>query len=158
MLAACKTAQVTTPLEYDEDLSVHRKDFPQTIAKQIDLVEEEIIDNSQAVYYEGEITQELDSVNQIIIDRNKKQKLWDGYVIQVYRGDSRNEAYSIKGELDEHYPELAAEVSYFQPTYRVKAGRFFDRLEATRIFNQLKMAYPRALLLPEQLPFPNADK
>ena len=157
LLAACKTAQVTSTAEYQEDLSIHRLDLLAETVDQATTEETAFIDNSEAVYYPGEITMELDSVNQLIIAANKKQKLWDGYIIQVYRGDSRNEAYSIRADLDEYYPELMAEVSYFQPTYRVKAGQFFDRLEATRVFNQLKLVYPRALLLPEKLPLPQPE-
>lgn len=157
LIAACKTTQVTSTGEYREDLSMYRLDLPGVESQGETAEITEVIDNSIATYHSGEITKELDTVNELIRQANQKQKLWDGYVIQVYRGDSRNDAYNIQSELNETYPELKAEVSYFQPTYRVKAGQFFDRLEATRVFNQLKEVYPRALLLPEKLPLPQPE-
>lgn len=154
---ACKPTQVVTSSVYREDLSVHRLTFdPAQIVDTSD-DETEIEDNSDAPYLPNAITEELDSVNQLIIAANKKRKYWDGYVIQVYRGDSRSDAYQIKNTIQETFPELAPQVSYYQPTYRVKAGQYFDRLEATRKHQEVIKLYPRALLLPEKLPLPTQD-
>jgi hypothetical protein len=158
LMAACKPVQVVTTTAYKEDLSVHRLDF-EPIDTQEKSSDVEFVDNSEAIYYPNEITSELDSVNQLIVNANIKRKYWDGYVIQVYRGNSRSDAYKVMEAMNDFFPTLDAKVSYYQPTYRVKAGSFFNRLKATRTYQDVKELYPRALLLPEKLPLPdqNAD-
>lgn len=154
---ACKPTQVTTSTAYREDLSVHRLEFPAIDLNETPQAVDEVIENDVAVYYPNEITRELDSVNQLILASNLKRKYWDGYIIQVYRGDSRSDAYTIRDNMEEFFPDLKAEVTYYQPTYRVNAGQFFDRMKATRKYQEVLALYPRALLLPEKLPLPKSD-
>jgi hypothetical protein len=156
-LAACKPTQVTTTSVYREDLSVHRLEFAEANIGESEDENDPVIDNSATFYSKSEITNELDSVNQLIILSNQKKKLWDGYVIQVYRGNSRADAYRARDNVEEFFSDLEAEVSYRQPTYRVKVGQYFDRLEATRKYQEVLAIYPRALLLPEKLPLPTQD-
>ena len=158
LASACKPAQVVTTSVYREDLSVHRLKLEDASIADSSNEIETVIDNSEAIYHENEITTELDSINQLITEANKKRRVWDGYVIQVYRGNSRSDAYKAKNNIEDFFPDLEAEVSYRQPTYRVKAGEYFDRLKATRKYQEVLKLYPRALLLPEKLPLPSQDE
>lgn len=157
VVVSCKPTQVTTTSVYREDLSDHRLEFEDVRIEDNSDKEESVTDNSVATYFENEITNELDSINQLIIDANKKRKVWDGYVIQVYRGNSRADAYKARDNVEDFFPDLEAEVKYRQPTYRVKTGQYFDRLKATRKYQEVLKLYPRALLLPEKLPLPSQD-
>ena len=158
LLPACKPVQVVTTSVYHEDLSVHRLKFPNFSIEDSSDEIETVIDNSEGIYFKNEITNELDSINQLIIETNKKRRIWDGYVIQVYRGNSRADANKAKENIEDFFPDLDAEVSYRQPTYRVKAGQYFDRLKATRKYQEVLKLYPRALLLPEKLPLPSQNE
>ncbi|MDH5610567.1 MAG: SPOR domain-containing protein, partial [Cyclobacteriaceae bacterium] len=141
----CRTTQLSTSVPaYDEDLSVHRPaDTPATIT-------DPARSTNTPVSFKSHLAHELDSINRII-DQQNQHKLVDGYTIQVYRGNSRYAAEMARDTLYQLYPSLHPELNYYQPTYRVKAGRFVDRLEANRVYESLKYYFPQALLLPEKI-------
>ena len=56
----------------------------------------------------------------------------------------------MRNQMSELFPELQPKVSYHQPNFRVKAGRFTNRLEANRIHRAVKEEFPRALLIPDR--------
>lgn len=145
-LVACKAAPpATTTPTYDEDISVHRPQLDSVKTVTQEVYKEEFIPLS------GHIKAELDSIVNISIAQNKESKLVEGFVIQVYNGNSRERANQVWRQMDSNFPDLAAKISYHQPNFRVKAGRFTDRLEAHRIFRQVKEEFPKALLVPERL-------
>jgi len=154
LLTGCKAAPVpSSSSSYSEDLSIHR---PVAI---VELKEEEEneektkeakIINEQYTPLEGHIKNELDSIAKIAYAENKAGKYVDGFVIQIYSGGSRDEANDARYKMNDFFPELDAKMSYHQPSFRVKAGKFTDRLEANRIYEQVKKEFPRALLIPER--------
>jgi hypothetical protein len=151
VLYACKTAQVSgVDYQYEEDLSKFRLATLETVEMSSTPKESKL----PAARLTGDITQEIDSITRLMTSRNAARKNWDGYTIQIYTGNSRQEAETIKSEFDALYPEIATSLIYFQPTYKVKAGSFFDRLEATRKYEEVKVFFPRALLIPEKLSLP----
>jgi hypothetical protein len=98
----------------------------------------------------GHIKNELDSISKIAYVQNKAGAYVDGYVLQVYSGSSREEANQARSKMYSAFPELEPKVSYHQPNFRVKAGRFTNRLKANRVHAQVKEIFPRALLIPER--------
>ena len=146
-LAACKAATPTSSVSYSEDLSVHR---PKMETDNSDTNSNTEVTQESYTPLTGHIQSELDSINRFSYEQNKEGKYVDGYVIQVYTGDSRDIANQTRSQMDEFFPELDAKVSYRQPNFRVKAGRFTDRLKANRIHQQVKEEFPRAILLPER--------
>lgn len=154
---ACKATSTSTSSSssnYYEDLSLLRPEISTVQEKESEKVYQEGIDVASI---EGHIMNELDSVNRIIIADNKTKK-WDGYRIQIYTGNSRQQAEQNLSSIREYYPDLDSDMTYYQPTYRVKAGYFFDRLEASKMYEEIKKMYPRAILLPEKLPLPAIDE
>ncbi len=146
LFAACKAAPPATTLPtYEEDLSVHRPPMDSLAAKS------DAVQSEEFVPLTGHIKAELDSIVRISVAQNKVEKLVDGFVIQVYNGNSRDRANEVWGLMDTNFPDLAPEISYHQPNFRVKAGRFTDRLKAHRVFRQVKEEFPKALLVPERL-------
>lgn len=146
LLAACKAAAPAATIPtYEEDLSVHRPKPDST------LVASDLPKNEEFVPLKGHIKADLDSIVQVSIAENKVEKLVDGFVIQVYNGNSRDRANQVWNLVNRNFPALAPKVSYHQPNFRVKAGRFTDRLTAHRVFRQIKEEFPKALLVPERL-------
>ncbi|WP_425392798.1 SPOR domain-containing protein [Ekhidna sp.] len=145
--AACKATTPTAPSSYSEDLSVHRPELNSAI----DSVESEQEVVAQAYKpLDGHIKSELDSISRIAYQENKAGKYVDGYIINVYSGSSRDEANQTRNKMEEIFPELNPKVTYHQPNFRVKAGRFTNRLKANRVYQQVKEEFPRALLIPER--------
>ncbi|MEO9482314.1 MAG: SPOR domain-containing protein [Ekhidna sp.] len=150
LLAACKaTTPSSSTSSYSEDLGVHRPEMSSSDKEAED-------SNAQEVQTEpytpltGHIRQELDSISKVAFEANKEGRYVDGFVIQVYSGNSREAANLARSKMYEFFADLEPKVSYRQPNFRVKAGKFTDRLKANRVHQQVKEEFPRALLLPER--------
>ncbi len=147
VIIGCQGTKVTQQsAAYYEDLSIHRLEIPESYVEEDEIVK----DTLESVVLEGHIGDELDSINRIV-SSTASTTYYDGYEIQVYNGNSRQIAVDQLAQLKRLYPEMNPYMSYFQPNYRVKAGRFFDRLEATKAFVEMKKYFPRALLIPGKL-------
>jgi len=82
---------------YQEDLSIYRDDF-EPVAEETEISDtsiEEVVIKSDIEPTHG-IAAELDSVTQIIIASRKEVKLLDGFTIQLYSGNSRDQANEYK--------------------------------------------------------------
>ncbi len=147
LLIGCKAATPTSTSKYSEDLSIHR---PVMMAEEETETPKDSIQQERYTPLTGHIRSELDSISRIAYAENKAGKYVDGYVILVYSGDSREEANQARSKMYEFFSELEPKVSYHQPYFRVKAGKFTDRLKANRIHQQVVKEFPRALLIPER--------
>ncbi|MGI9552839.1 MAG: SPOR domain-containing protein [Aurantibacter sp.] len=70
----------------------------------------------------------------------------DYYRIQVGFG-SFAKAQRIKSEVEIDFPDLSSKIDFDSPTYRVRVGRFKDKLDAERKFREVRAKYPDAMLL-----------
>ncbi|MEO9869917.1 SPOR domain-containing protein [Ekhidna sp.] len=148
-LVACKaTTPTSSSGSYSEDLSVHRPAI-ESNEKPLEKSEQEIKTEPYAPLT-GHIRQELDSIAKVAYSLNKEGRYVDGFVIQVYSGNDRNEANRTRSKMYELFADLQPKISYHQPNFRVKAGRFTNRLRANRIHQEVKEEFPRALLIPER--------
>lgn len=148
---SCKAPQAVQDQSYSEDLRGLRPEIE--VAK---VERDTIVQSAEKPPMEGHLKMEIDSVSAMIVEQNKS-KLWPGYVVQVYSGVSRQEATRVKESLKTYYPDMESSMEYRQPTYRVQVGRFFDKLEAAKIHNQMKSIYPRAILLPKRMTLNPSD-
>lgn len=151
----CKPTQVATSAikpAYYEDLSVHRPIL--TIPE--DTLNESLVQESQEeIQWTASIKEEMDSVSRMIARRNKELGYLEGFTIQVYTGTDRKEADNAMKAINLGYPDLTPEITYRQPSYKVKAGTYTNRLEAYAILQSLKEQFPRALMIPERIRFVN---
>jgi len=148
---ACKAAVPTSTATYKEDLSVHRPKSSTTgDSSAVGTPKSSEVTKESYAPLTGHIKAELDSIAKVAYLQNKEGRYVDGYIIQVYSGTSRDEANDARYKMDRFFPELDARTSYRQPSFRVKAGKFIDRLEANRIYKDVKEEFPRALLIPER--------
>ncbi len=150
LVVACQTTKITSSRSLDnyfEDLSSYRLKIQKNSfeEKQPLKVKEE-----QYKPMSGHIQQELDSIIRIAYQQNKKGKYVDGFTIQVYSGNSRDEAQQAKYKMNSLFPNLNSQISYYQPNFKVKTKNFIHRLEANRVYKQVKHQFPSSLLLPER--------
>ena len=147
LLAACKAAVPTSRSAYSEDLSVLRPKV------EVDTLSEAspTIQTEPFVPLQGHIKSEMDSIVKVSIAQNKEGKLVEGYILLVYTGNDRDEANSVWVRLDSNFPELNPKISYRQPNFQVRAGKFTDRLEAYRTLQAVQEEFPKTLLVPERL-------
>ncbi|MFZ5999871.1 MAG: SPOR domain-containing protein [Bacteroidota bacterium] len=90
----------------------------------------------------------LDSLNKL----NVLRKFVDGFTIQIYSGQNREEANNTKKKMTEEFADMKADLQYLQPKFRVKTGNYFTRLEAQKDLLRLKRGFPNAILVPERIP------
>jgi cell division protein FtsN len=68
------------------------------------------------------------------------------YRIQVGFG-SYAKAQEIESKVQQDFPYLSSKIDFDSPTYRVRVGRFKDKLDAERQFLEVRQKYPDAMLL-----------
>ncbi len=145
------TTSSVQPTKYTEDLSVVR---PKVAP--IDTSTQKMNSNERkqpTPYSEPKIAinQQLNVVLDSISYKHLENKYVEGFTIQVYSGSKREEAQNIKRQLSRSLPEIPAEVQYLQPNFRVKAGKYLQRLEAQKEFMAVKRHYPNAILIPDRI-------
>ena len=144
---SCKaTVPTTSTGGYSEDLSVHRP----VMETASDSLLTDVATSETYKPLEGHIKAELDSIVRFSIAENREGKLVDGYVLQIYTGNSRNEANEVWYRMDTNFPELNPKISFRQPNFQVRAGKFTDRLEAHRALRAVQEEFPKALLVPDR--------
>jgi len=88
----------------------------------------------------------LDSVNRFNITR----KFIEGFTIQVYSGQNREEAMNVKKKISSD-TDLNGMLEYTQPKFRVRVGSYYSRLEAQKDLLRLKHLYANAILVPDKI-------
>jgi len=159
MIAGCASPSHTSSTSsatqnggnYSEDLSALRP-RPQAVAQTstpVNPVEE----RKATPYVEPRIAvnKQVDAVLDSIDRINRTRKFVDGFTIQVYSGLKREDALSAKRQLSTSFPTIESEVQYAQPNFRVKAGRYYDRMNAQKDFLSVKRVFPSAILIPDRI-------
>ena len=133
---------------YVEDLSVHRIDY-ETIEETP--VKENIneIPIQGNISTESEVTAEIDAKLEQIAESNKGKQI-SGFTVQVYTGNSREAANHSKDLVYRLIPDARPQIQYVQPNYKVKVGKFIDRLEAHKTYTTLRKEFPSAMIIPER--------
>ncbi|GHM99971.1 hypothetical protein WSM22_14610 [Cytophagales bacterium WSM2-2] len=90
----------------------------------------------------------LDSIDRV----NQTRKFIDGFTIQVYSGQKREDANNMIKKMQEEIPEMIARLRYEQPKFRVVVGKYFTKLEAQSDLLLLKRKFSTASLVPEKIP------
>lgn len=140
---------------YQEDISVYLPDYSDSLAT-IDttIQQKNVIDTTREVSISGpginEITAGIDNFIEEIAKKNRNTNFYVGYTIQIYSGTSREEANEVKNkayvDMDDSRPRLR----YVQPNYKVTIGKYNDKLNAHRVYNDVKKVFPRAIVIPER--------
>jgi kynurenine formamidase len=152
LLSSCASTQTSgsLPSTYSEDLSYLHPIFEQ----QPDLkTAQPFQEKRKSEYVEPKFTVNkllhdvLDSIDQI----NLSRKMLDGFCIQVYSGQKKEDALNVKRTMDQYMPEMKAEIVYTQPTFRIKAGKYYTQLDAQENFAEVKNYFPNAILIPDKI-------
>ena len=151
----CKSTQTTqkptTQGKYSEDLSSLRPKVQDQPDDQTTVPDN--IKRDPKAYVEAQFTvnKRLDAVLDSIDQINLSHKTIDGYTIQVYSGTNREDALNAKRQLTLSIPNRNSEIQYEQPNFKVKAGKYFNKLEAQKDFDQIRRIFPSAIVVPSQI-------
>lgn len=160
--AGCKPVQKSTSKgpqggKYNEDLSGVRPKTEE--ATKTDTLKTKTVKRDTKSYVEPKYTvnKQLDAVLDSIDRINLNRKFIDGFTIQVYSGQKREEALIVKKDLSAYMPNLEADVHYNQPNFRVKAGKYFNQLEAQKDYQMVKTLFPNAIIVPDKIAINQVD-
>jgi hypothetical protein len=145
---SCAAQKSLTP--YHEDISIHRPKF--FIAKDTTQATPEK-DPVQAVLTKPtrNVNTKVDAILDSIDRFNLTKRYVDGFTIQIYSGQKREDAMNTKQKIIEDTPELIANLQYIQPKFRVTVGHYFTKLEAQKDLTRLKRYFSTAILVPEKI-------
>lgn len=73
----------------------------------------------------------------------------DGFRVQIYNGNSRQVAMTVKATFDKKYPTRRSYLSYSAPRYKIKVGNFETRKEADNFLKQIISIVPEAFVVPD---------
>jgi hypothetical protein len=155
LLQFCSPTATRTAISngYEEDLSIYRDKYEESVQETSD----DTSDNNN-VYVAGEFAEpsndikaELDSVSLLIIESRKDIESIDGFTIQLYSGNDRNRANEVRRAAFELIKNVKPSMTYEQPNYKIRIGKYFSRLEANPDYNLLKSRFSRAVLIPAKI-------
>jgi len=144
---AVQKPSTTTGTSYSEDLSVLRPevDSADTSAAVVPVRKTEYVEAKYTINDKLDVV--LDSIDRIHLSR----KYVDGFTILVYSGLDREAALNARKELTTAIPDLQSEIEYAQPNFRVRAGTYFNRLDAQKDFVAVKRLFPNAIITPSRI-------
>lgn len=87
------------------------------------------------------------------IIKSKKREV-QGFRIQVYAGNKRNNAFNVKSGLISRFPDYSTYLEYKAPNYVVRIGDFMDREDAILFQKILRDTYSGAFIVPDVVKVP----
>ncbi|MDT0605686.1 SPOR domain-containing protein [Croceitalea rosinachiae] len=85
-------------------------------------------------------------IDQLVEAYNTVNSKTEFYQIQVGFG-SYQKAQNLKSKVEIDFPGWYSKIEFQEPTYRVRLGKFREKLEAERKFIEVRKKYPDAMLL-----------
>lgn len=132
---------------YAEDLRSLRPNYPPPSEKTEPAPKK--VERTPAVFTVNEkVNGVLDSIDRF----NRTRMFTDGFTVQIYSGQKKQEALEVNKSLAESDLGLAADIQFVQPKFRVIVGRYYTRLEAHRDLYKLRKLFPDAIIIPEKVP------
>lgn len=159
-LCGCASTQSKVSLDsansgVREDLSKYRPSYPQTgdsaTPKQENNNSTAATKPTTPVLPQNDVSKRLNARLDSMAEKNQKLKYAQGYRVLVYSGNSSEEATKARDKVYEILPDANIYTVYKQPTFRVKVGDCFDRLEANSVYIKLKSNFTNALVVPDQI-------
>lgn len=134
---------------YREDLSGLRPNIGQPLSYAVE--KDSVIKKDSYGIPTKTVNAKVDAVLDSIDVFNLTRKFIDGYTIQVYSGQKREDAMNTKKKIQDELPDLISNLQYLQPKFRVTVGKYFSKLEAQKDLLALKGKFATAILVPEKI-------
>ena len=100
------------------------------------------------------IVNETPAITQLVekhIELNRAKSTIDGWRIQLFATTDRSKLEGARGTFINRYPNIPVDWVHASPWYRLRAGAFATKLDATRALNSLKIYYPDAYLAKDKI-------
>ena len=74
-----------------------------------------------------------------------------GYRVQIYNGQDRNKALSVKMDFMKKFPAVHTYIVYTSPSFRVKVGDYRIRKEAEQMLKEVNAVYHPSMIVPDDV-------
>ena len=106
-----------------------------------------------SVKIKGEIIY-LDSIIDKKNRENSINQTINGYRIQLFSGNERNNANNIKTKFLKLYPDQTAYLAYNQPYFKIRIGDFRTKLDAKLFYNKIKDEFNECIIIADKINLP----
>ncbi len=72
-----------------------------------------------------------------------------GFRVQIYSGNDRNRATSVKIDFMRRFPGIRTYMTYVSPQVRVKVGDYRSRQDAEKMYKQVNVLYNPCMIVPD---------
>ena len=152
---ACAVQQSTSNSSAEthaEDLRMERIKFEEEPKKDVSAANvPESKDPHKNIPATQTVNVKVDSVLDSLDRLNQYRTFVDGFTIQIYSGQNREEAIGAKSKMVMEANDLDASVQYTQPKFRVTSGQYYSKLEAQKDLLRIRKLFPNAILIPEKI-------
>jgi len=115
-------------------------------------------DSFQKDQIEGKFTEDKDQRIDMLLQDYIDNKKITGFRIQLFSGNSRWEAVKVKSDfLQKYKEEIPPHLVYQSPNFKIRVGDFRNRLEAQKNLELLKIDYPTAFIVKDDIEVPIED-
>jgi hypothetical protein len=84
----------------------------------------------------------------------KARNAMPGYRVQIFFGDTREDAIKQKTEFLKLFPNMGAYIVYQQLNFRLRVGDFKTKLQATEFLMQVRPLVPMSFLVKDNVKLP----
>lgn len=158
MLAGCKSTKTTTDKRGADNQAAYREDISEFRPRYGSIETDNKKEAVKEVPPTHHNNKQVNGLLEEIARENRNIKYARGYRIQVYNGNDPQEVNKVKEKVYKLYPDINLYTTYRQPTFKIKAGDYLEKLEAQRAYVQLKKIFPTALLMEEKVNLPTHNE
>jgi hypothetical protein len=97
---------------------------------------------------------QLDTLISAIKNVKESEVKIDGFTVQIAISQKSADVNRLQAEFLKKHPDIPAKIDYKQPNFRLRVGRFYDRLSAERFLSEIANQYPGALVIRDQIELP----
>jgi len=144
-----KTVPVSTEEDYHEDLS---STLPDVGKYQSPVADKARAEKAEFREPYTDVTTKLEEVLDTMAAVNKDIPHLK-YTILVHNSNSRQAADEARKNVFRVLPDADPKMQFISPSYRVKVGSYFDKIDAYPTLVRLKEFFPNAVIVPEQVFF-----
>lgn len=144
-------AQKKNDKPYYEDLSLVRPKVEASVDT-FKTAGAQPVKSNEAITPTHTVNEKVDFVLDSISRFNQIRRSVDGFTIQIYSGQKRDDAMNAKKKISDEFSDLTANLQYQQPKFRVTVGKYYTRLEAYQDLARIRNGFPAAILIPEKIP------
>lgn len=80
-----------------------------------------------------------------------------GFRLQIYYDQEKNNVNQKKADYLARYKDHPAYINYKAPNFRLRVGNFRTRLQAQEFMNEIKIDWPDAIIVEDDIELPNLN-